>query len=131
MRRVPLAALAAAAISVVGNSVLFLVGRATGAIGAEVALPNGQVFGLVPVISVTVTAAIGAAVVYAILGAVERLVRRPITVFRIIAVLLLLGSLVTPFGIAGAGTGMVILLNLMHVVTAAANVWALTTLARR
>ena len=113
------------------NGALFLIGRVLGAIGAEVPLPNGQSLGLVPVIGVSAMGAVGAAVVYAILGALGQLVRRPITIFRIIATLLLLGSLASPFGIAGAGAGLVIFLILMHFAAAVAIVWSLTTLARR
>lgn len=127
--RIPLAALAGAAIAIVGDLVLFLIGRATGAIPEAVPLPNVQTFGIVPIISITISAAIGAAVVYAILGAIGR-IRRPITVFRVVALGVFLLMFLSPFTIADVGVGFVAFLEAMHLLTAAAIVWSLTTLAR-
>lgn len=129
LRRVPLATGAALAIGVVANGVLFLIGRATGAIGENVTVPNGQVLGLAAVITMTVLPTLLGAIVYAILGAIGR-IRRPVTVFRILALGLLLLSFWSPFSIAGASAGLIVFLELMHVAAAAAIVWSLTTLAR-
>ena len=128
-RRIPLATLVALLAGAVANVALLQIGQAAGALSA-ITLPNGQVFGLGAVISVTAMGAVGGAVVYAIIGAIGR-IRRPITVYRIVALGVYLLSLLTPFSIPDVGAGFIVFLELMHVATAAAIVWALTTLAGR
>lgn len=128
-RRIPLATLIALLAGVVANVALLLIGRAAGVLSA-ITLPNGQVFGLGAVISVTAMGAAGGAVVYAIIGAIGR-IRRPITLYRIVALGVFLLSILTPFSIPDLGAGFIAFLELMHVATAMAIVWALTTLAGR
>jgi hypothetical protein len=130
LRRIPLATLVAAVAGTVANVVLLLLGQATGAIGDNVTLANGQVFGAAAVITMSILPAILAGVFYAILGAVGR-IRRPITVFRVVSLVVLVLSFASPFSIPGVGAGFIIFLELMHVAAAAAIVWSLTTLARR
>lgn len=52
------------------------------------------------------------------------------TVFRILAVVLLALSFVTPFSIPGAPVGMIAALELMHVIAAVVIAGLLTTLGR-
>ena len=130
VRRIPLATLVALVVGVAANAALFLIGRATGAIGENVTVPNGQVLGLAAVISMTVLPTLLGAIVYAIIGAIGR-IRRPVTVFRILALGVLLLSFWSPFTIVGASAGLIVFLELMHIVAAAAIVWPLTTLAGR
>lgn len=129
-RRIPLATLIAAVVSTVANVLLLLIGQATGAIGDNVTLSNGQVFGAAAVISMSIMPAIVAAIVYAILGAIGR-IRRPITVFRILSLVILVLSFASPFTIPDVGVGFIFFLELMHVVSAVAIVGSLTTIARR
>jgi hypothetical protein len=130
LRRIPFATLVAAVIGTVANMILFVLGRATGAIGDDVALANGQVFGAPAVISMTIMPTILAGILYAILGSIGR-IRRPITVFRVVALFVLVLSFASPFSIPGVGADFIIFLELMHVAAAVPIVWALTTLARR
>lgn len=130
LRRIPFAVLVAAVVGTVANMVLFSLGRATGAIGEHVALPNGQTFGAAAVVTMTILPTVLAGIVYALLGAIGR-IRRPITVFRVIALVVLVLSFASPFSIPGIGAGFIVLLELMHLAAAAAIVWSLTTLARR
>ena len=130
LRRIPFAVLVAAVVGTVANVILFSLGRATGAIGENVALPNGQVFGAPAVIAMTILPTVLAGVFYAILGAIGR-IRRPITVFRVVALVVFVLSLTSPFSISGAGAGFILLLELMHIAAAGGIVWSLTTLARR
>ena len=58
-----------------------------------------------------------AAVLFALLG---RYTRRPVSISRAVAVVLLLVSFVTPFSIPGAPVSMIVALLLVHVVAAAA-----------
>jgi hypothetical protein len=130
LRRIPLATLIAAVVGTVANVVLLLLGQVTGAIGDNVTLPNGQVFGAGAVIAMTILPTILAAILYAILGAIGR-IRRPLTVFRIFALGVLLLSFLSPFTIPNIAGGFIVFLELMHITAAAAIVWSLTTLARR
>jgi uncharacterized membrane protein YhhN len=130
LRRIPLATLVGAVIGTAANVIIFLLGRATGAIGDSVTLSNGQVFGAPAVITMTIMPAILAGIFFAILGAIGR-IRRPVTVFRVVALVILVLSLASPFTIAGVGAGFIAFLVLMHLAAGASIVWSLTTLARR
>jgi hypothetical protein len=130
LRRIPLATLVGAAVGTVANVALFLIGRATGAIGDNVTVPSGPAFGAPSVIAMTIAPAVLAGILFAVLGAIGR-IRRPITVFRVIALVVLVLSLPSPFSIPGAGAGFIACLVLMHLAAAASIIWSLTTLARR
>ena len=83
--------------------------------------------GLSAVLFASVTGAVSAAIVFALVGQFSR---RPIRAFRIVAAVVLVLSFATPLTIPGAPLSMVLTLELMHVVAAACSVGALTTLAR-
>ena len=86
-----------------------------------------------PPIMFTIMGVLGAIIVYAIVG---RFSRRPIRVFRSIALAVLLLSFLPDIGLLrsnmlpGTSLAAVLTLATMHVVTWAITVWMLTTLAR-
>ncbi len=121
----PLAGLVAAAI----NAVLFYIGTATGAIPADLIIPNaGQPLTIGPVIIASVVPVIVAGLLLALLN---RFTKRPLRIFNVIAVVLLVLSFTSPFSIPNVPVGMIIILNLMHVVVAGAVLVAFNRLANR
>ena len=121
----PLAGLIAAVI----NVVLFYIGTATGAIPADLIIPNaGQPLTVIPVIIASFVPAIAAGLLLALLN---RFTKRPLRIFNIIAVILLVFSFSSPFSIPGVPVGMIVILNLMHVVVAGAVLVAFNRLANR
>ncbi len=124
---VPLAAISAA----VANVLVYFVGVATGAISLSVLFPS--VAGESPltvgmVVATSVVGAVGATVVFALVG---RFSRRPIRTFRIVAAVVLALSFIPPLTIPAVPISMVLTMELMHLVTAFIIVGLLTTLARR
>ncbi len=118
--RVLRAGLLAASFSGAANALVLLVASA---LFGSIAVPPGEPLTLGPVV---VASAVGAAIALAGMG---RLVRRPMRVFRIIAVVVLLLSflLIVLLGVAGPSAGALIL---MHVVSAAIVVGLLTSPVR-
>jgi hypothetical protein len=112
--------LVAAVLAAVANALVLVI--ASSLFGAVV-VPPGETLTLGPVIAASAIGAVGAAVVLGIIG---RFSRRPIPVFRVIALVVLLLSLVPiPLqGVAGPSAGV---LALMHVLAAAIVVGVLTT----
>jgi hypothetical protein len=86
-----------------------------------------------PPIMFTIIGVLGAIIVYAIVG---RLSRRPIRLFRVIALIVLVLSFIPDIGLLtsnmlpGTTPTAVITLAIMHVVAWAITVWMLTNLAR-
>jgi hypothetical protein len=86
-----------------------------------------------PPIAFTVMGVLGAVIVFAIVG---RLSRRPIRLFRVIALIVLILSFIPDIGLLTSGmlpgTSLIAVgtLAVMHVVAWAIAVWMLTTLAR-
>lgn len=121
----PLAGVAAAAV----NSVVYFVGAALGLVSEGVVIPNSGGPLTVGMVSVsTLVPALAAAVVFAVLG---RFTGRPVRNFRVLAAVVLVLSVVTPFTIPGVPGGMIFVLLLMHVVAAVIITGVLTTLGRR
>ncbi len=112
--------LVATVLAAVANALVLVI--ASSLFGAVV-VPPGETLTLGPVIAASAIGAVGAAVVLGIIG---RFSRRPIPVFRVIALVVLLLSLVPiPLqGVAGPSAGV---LALMHVLAAAIVVGVLTT----
>ena len=109
----PLAGLIAAVI----NAVLFYIGIATGAIPDTVIIPNaGQPLTIVPVLVASFAPAIVGGLVLALLN---RFTKQPFRIFTVIAVIVLALSFFSPFSIPGAPIGMIVILELMHVVVVA------------
>jgi hypothetical protein len=86
-----------------------------------------------PPIMFTIMGVLGAVIVYAIVG---RLSRRPIRLFRVIALIALVLSFIPDIGLLTSnmlpGTSLIAVgtLAVMHIVAWAITVWMLTTLAR-
>ena len=122
----PLAAAAAA----LANAAVYGLAEAAGALPDRVLVgtPSGPgPLGLSAVLFSSAMAAVGAAVVFALVG---RFARRPIRTFRLVAAVALVLSFATPLTLPGAPLAMVLALELMHVVAAVAIVGVLTTLTR-
>lgn len=115
----PLAGVAAAA----ANAVVFYVGVALGLVSESVGVANGEPLAVSAVVISTLVPALFGTVLFAVLG---RFTRRPVRIFRIVAVVVLVLSLVTPFTIPGITAGMILVLLLMHVVAAAVITGVLT-----
>ncbi len=115
--------LLAAVLAAVANALVLVI--ASSLFGAVV-VPPDEVLTLGPVVAASAIGAVGAAIV---LGVIGRFSRRPIRVFRVTALVVLLLSLVPiPLqGVAGPSAGALILL---HVVVAAIVVGVLTTTPR-
>lgn len=115
-------------IAVVVNSLLFVVADVLGVFPATVMDPgSGQPFALMTVAVASGAGAFGATVVYALLS---RFVADADRWFRILAVVVLLVSFVTPFTIPGAPATMIATLLVMHMVVAAVSVWVFTADSR-
>ena len=114
--------LAAVLAAVVNALVLVIWSSLFGA----VVVPPDEVLTLGPVVAASAIGAIGAAVVFGIIG---RFSRRPIPVFRVIATVVLLLSLV-PIPLQGVAGPSAVALILMHVVAAATVVGVLTARGR-
>jgi purine-cytosine permease-like protein len=104
----------AALIAVVANVAIYLIANAAGAIDATVVNPMGDPIGLAAVLSLTIGAAIVAAILFALL---VRFAPRPGTIFLAVAALVFALFLMGPFNL-GAPVAMVLVLELMHLVVA-------------
>jgi hypothetical protein len=126
--RLPIVALVAAVATALVNTLVYYAASALGAIPHRVILPapvNGPLsVGLVVVASLV--GVLAAAIVFAVIGVAAR---RPVRLFRIVATVALVVSLLMPATIPGAPVSMILSLMLMHVVAWAASVGALTTIA--
>ena len=128
--RLPVGALLAAAVAVVANALIYVVASALGAIPQSVILPApiSAPLSAGPVVITSIIGTFAAAAVFAVIGVSAR---RPVRLFRNIATVALVLSLVMPATIPGAPVGMILSLMLMHIIAWAASVGALTTLAIR
>jgi hypothetical protein len=125
------AALLAVLLAAVTNAQVYFAASGLGIVSRGVLLPSPM--GLSPltvgmVVTASVVGAIGAALVFAIIGL---LARRPVRLFRIVAAVVLVLSLIPPTTIPSVPLVMRITLGVMHVVTWAVSVGLLTALARR
>lgn len=130
-RRLPLAVLLSAVTAVIANSLIYFTASAMGFIPESVVIPTagGESPLTVGIVAITsVIGAVGAAVAFAVIGLFAR---RPIGLFRIVAVVVLVLSFVTPLTIPGAPLAMVLSMEVMHVVAWAVIVGLLTTMVRR
>ncbi len=128
--RLPVIALIAGVAAAISNTLVFFVASALGAIPQSVRLPapvNGPL-SVGPVIVASIIGVLLAAIVFAVIGLAAR---RPVRLFRIVATVALLLSLLLPATIPGAPVSMILSLMLMHVVAWAASVGALATLGAR
>jgi hypothetical protein len=126
-RLVPVGLLAAL-VAAVANAVVYLVAASAGAMPQEIVVNGQGPITLPVVVALSAQGAVAATIVYALVG---RFARRPVRVFRVVAAVVLVLSLVPPFTITGAPISMILALELMHVVAAVVIVGLLTTMARR
>ncbi len=129
--RLPGVALLAALAAAVANALVYFAASGLGFIPQSVILPSPM--GVSPltvglVVITSVIGAIGAAIVFAIIGLFAR---RPVRLFRIVAAVVLVLSFVPPATVPGVPVAMRLSLAVMHVVAWAVSVGLLTTLARQ
>jgi hypothetical protein len=119
LKATPVAALASAAI----NSILYFIGDASGIMDPSVGIPSEtgtQPITLTPVIISSIFPVLVAA---GVLLLINRFSERPLRIFGIVSIILLILSFANPFvAIPGMPLGMGLWLNVMHVVVAGA-VW--------
>ena len=129
--RLPWVALLAALAAALANALVYFAASGLGTISQSVLLPSPMGFSPLTVSLVATTSvigAIGASIVFAIIGL---LARRPVRLFRIVAAVVLVLSFVMPATVPGMPVAMRMSLAAMHVVAWAVSVGLLTTLARR
>ncbi|HEX2728423.1 MAG TPA: DUF6069 family protein [Rubrobacteraceae bacterium] len=130
-KRLPLAVLLAAVAAAVANALIYFAASALGLIPQSALIPTAVgesplTVGMVVIVSVI--GAVGAAIVFAVIGLFAR---RPVRLFRVVAVVVLVLSFATPLTIPGAPLSMILSMEVMHVVAWAVIVGLLTTVARR
>src|ERR671932_414030 len=129
--KLPWVALLAALAAAVANALVHFAASGLGFIPQSVLVPtpSGEhPLTVAPVVVSSVVGAIGAAIVFAIIGLFAR---RPVRLFRIVATVVLVLSFDTPLTVPGVPVAMRLSLVVMHVVAWAVSVGLLTTLARQ
>ncbi len=130
-RRLLPVALLAALLAAVANTLVYFAASGLGFIPQSVLIPTASgesplTVGMVVITSVV--AMVGAAIVFAVIGLFAR---RPVRLFHIVAIVVLVLSFVAPATIPGAPVAMILSMEVMHMVSWAVIVGLLTTLARR
>lgn len=119
-----IAAVAAAA----ANALVYVIGSALGAFPADIIIPAaGQPISIMPVVFSSIMGAVGAAVVFAL---ISRFSANPIRSFRIIAAVVLLASLATPFSIPNGTPLFYAMLLIMHITAGVIITVVLTTMVQ-
>ncbi len=129
--RLPGVALLAAVAAALANALVYFAASGLGTISQSILLPSPM--GMSPltvglVVITSVIGAIGAAIIFALIG---RFARHPVRLFRIVAGVVLVLSFSMPATVPGVPVAMKLSLAVMHVVTWAVSVGVLTTLVRR
>jgi hypothetical protein len=129
--RLPGVALLAAVAAALANALVYFAASGLGTISQSILLPSPV--GMSPltvrlVVITSVIGAIGAAIIFALIG---RFARHPVRLFRIVAGVVLVLSFSMPATVPGVPVAMKLSLAVMHVVTWAVSVGLLTTLVRR
>lgn len=119
-RRLLRGALLAAAAATLLNTALYFVGRLVGAFPPTLRV-QGEPFSVVAVVLFSFFPVLVAALLFALL---VRFAPRPKRIFYVIAALVFALMFFTPFTIPAAPVLTIVVLELMHVVVAAAAVWA-------
>jgi hypothetical protein len=119
-------ALTAAGASAAINAVLFLITSALGAFGPNLITPAGGPLSIGPVIISSIIGVLAGSAVYALFG---KIFKSAITIFRVVAIIVLVLSFGNPFIITNATIVDIIILNLMHVVAGVFAIVLLTTRA--
>ena len=129
--KLPWVALLAALAAAVANALVYFAASGLGFIPQSILVPtpSGEhPLTVAPVAVSSLVGAIGAAIVFAIIGLFAR---RPVRLFRIIATVVLVLSFAMPLTIPGAPAVMILSLEVMHVAAWAVIVGLLTTMARQ
>ena len=124
-------ALLAAITAAVVNVLIYFAASGLGTIPRSILIPTPtgeHPLTVAPVAVSSVVGAIGAAIVLAIIGLFAP---RPIRLFRVVAIIVLVLSFAMPLTIPGAPVAMILSLEVMHVVGWALIVGILTTMARQ
>jgi Family of unknown function (DUF6069) len=127
----PWVALLAAFATAVANALVYFAASGLGYISHSVLIssPTGEKpLSVEPVVISSVAGAIGAAIFFAL---VSLFARRPVRVFRIVAIVMLVLSFAMPLTIPDVTVVMFLSLEVMHVVAYMVIVGLLTTLARQ
>jgi hypothetical protein len=128
MRKIWLTGLLAAAISAVANAIIFFVAAATGLLDTNFVMqPLGQTMTVFPVI---ISSFVGVLVGTAVFAALAKFTSRPISIFRIVAIVALVLSLAQPLLIQGAPVSFLLTLEVMHIVAGVIAIYLLTTRTR-
>ncbi|RIK29801.1 MAG: hypothetical protein DCC55_37775 [Chloroflexi bacterium] len=113
----------AAAVSAVGNAMLYFVGAALGGFPTDVLTPLGYPITVAPVLIMSIVPVLLGALGYTILS---RLPVNPNLWFTVITVVIFVAMFFNPLSLPGAPALMIVLLEVMHVVTAGSAVYFLT-----
>lgn len=119
-RRLLRGALLGAGAATLLNTLLYFVGRIFGAFPPTL-LVRGEPFSVVPVVLFSFFPVLLAALLFALL---VRFAPRPKRIFYVVAAVVFALMFFTPFSLPAAPTLTIVVLELMHVVVAAAAVWA-------
>jgi hypothetical protein len=125
------AGLLAAIVAAVANALVYFVALGLGFVppGFLIRMTSGEIPLTVGLVAITsVVGAVGAAVVFAVIGLFAR---RPVRLFRIVAAVALVLSFAMPLTIPGAPVAVVLSLEAMHVVAWAVIVRILTRWASK
>lgn len=115
-------------VAVLANALVFTAAQAGGVFPAGVLIPAmGAPLTPAPVIFSTAVGVLGGLLVLALLG---RLSRRPLPLYRAIALAALVLSFATPFSVPGAPAGFYGTLLLLHLVAGAIAIWLPSRLLR-
>jgi hypothetical protein len=121
------AGLMAGVIAAVINAVLFLVASAMGFFPSSVLTPLGQPFSLVPFVVMSLLPSLVASLIYTL---ITRFARNPNQIFLWVAAAVFVFMFFNPFMLKGAPAGMLVTLEIMHVVVAGLCIYFLTRLHR-
>ena len=123
LSRIWLNALIGLVVALVANAIIYFIGSALGMFPNNIITPAGVPLGLQEIIVVTTAGLLGGAIVFSILNYI---VRRPDLWFAAIAVIVLVISFTSPLMLPGAPIGMIVLLEIMHIVAGASAIYFLT-----
>lgn len=121
------ATLLAVLSAAVANALIYGIASAIGAMPQTIEVRPGQPITLLAAVGTTISAVVSASVMLALL---IRFTSRPYTIFLAVAAIVLVLSFATPFTLPKAPLLMVIVLEVMHVITAVITVYVLTKLQR-
>ena len=117
-----------AVIAAVINTIIYFIGKAAGAFPESIIIPNANApLKLPPVILASLIGVLVGGIVFAVIA---RFSTKPISVFQIVAAVVLILSLATPFQIPNAPLGMVLLLELMHLIAGSLAIWLMPRLVK-